>query len=185
MSEQAEKAENVARAVREEMPPQLTEIAGALTDVLAGGGQVFFFGNGGSAADAQHWAAELSGRFYRERDPLPALALTANSSQVTALANDYDYADVFARPLRGLAREGDAAVGISTSGHSENVLRALDAARDEGLTTVGFTGADGGDMAARCDHLVRIPSEDTARIQEGHELCSHLICAAVERALFA
>jgi D-sedoheptulose 7-phosphate isomerase len=183
MRAQAEAAGRIAAAVGEKAA-LLAEVAALLTQALDSGAQVFFFGNGGSAADAEHWAAELSGRFYLERAPLPALALTANSAQLTAVSNDYGYGEAFARPLRGLARPGDVAVGLSTSGESENVLRALDVAREQNLATVGLTGRGGGDMAGRCDHLIRIPSDDTARIQEGHQLCAHLICEAVENALF-
>lgn len=180
---QADEAARVQQAVRA-MAPLLADVALRMADVLRGGGQVYFFGNGGSAADAQHWAAELSGRFYRDRASLPAIALSTNASQVTAIANDFGYDQVFAMPLSGMARAGDMAVGISTSGRSANVLRALETARTLGVVTAGFTGRDGGPMAEHCDYLVRIPSDDVARIQEGHELCGHVICAVVERALF-
>ncbi len=172
------------RAAVHTMTPLLTELAFRMAAVFREGGQAFFFGNGGSAADAQHWAAELSGRFYRNRPALPAHALSTNTSQLTALANDFGYDEVFARPLSGMARPGDLAVGISTSGRSANVLKALALAHEKGLVTVGFTGPGGESMAAHCDYLLRIPSEDVARIQEGHELCAHLLCALVERALF-
>jgi D-sedoheptulose 7-phosphate isomerase len=166
------------------MSPQLAEIALRLARAFQAGRRAYFFGNGGSAADAQHWAAELSGRFYQDRPGLPAIALTTNASQVTAIANDYGYDQVFARPLAAMARAGDVAVGLSTSGNSANVLRAFEIAREAGLVTIGFTGSGGGAMAGACDHLIRIPSDDVARIQEGHALCGHVICAVVERALF-
>ena len=156
----------------------------AVAERLRAGGRAYFFGNGGSAADAQHWAAELSGRFYLDRPALPAFALTANSSQVTAIGNDYGYAEIFARPLEGMIQAGDVAVGISTSGNSENVVRGLEVAHERGAFTVGFTGEGGGRMAEVCDALVAIPSADTPRIQEGHALCGHLLCALVERILF-
>lgn len=180
---QAEEATRVLSAVRA-MTPHLVEIGLAMAEVLRAGGQVFFFGNGGSAADAQHWAAELAGRFYFDRPPLPAHALTTNPSQVTAIGNDYGFEEVFARPLRGMARPGDLAVGISTSGRSANVLRGLEEARARGAGTLGFTGGEGGPMATLCDHLVLIPSSDVARVQEGHELAAHLVFAVVERTLF-
>ncbi len=180
---QVDEARRVQEAVRD-MAPQLAAVATRMAQVFRDGGQVFFFGNGGSAADAQHWAAELSGRFYQERPSLPALALTTNSSQITALANDYGYEEVFAHPLASIATPADLAVGISTSGRSANVLRGLEVARERGAVTVGFTGASGGDMVACCDYLIRILSDDVARIQEGHALCGHLVCAAVERLLF-
>lgn len=180
---QVDDARRVQEAVRE-MAPQLVAVARRMVQVFQAGGQVFFFGNGGSAADAQHWAAELSGRFYQDRPSLPAFALTTNSSQITALANDFGYNEVFARPLAGIATPADLAVGISTSGRSANVLRGLEVAREQGAVTVGFTGASGGDMAACCDYLICILSDDVARIQEGHALCGHLVCAVVERLLF-
>lgn len=180
---QADEAVRVAGAVRA-MAPALLEVAEALTAAVGAGGRVFFFGNGGSAADAQHWAAELSGRFTLDRPPLAAHALTTDSSALTAIANDYGFEHVFARQLDGAARAGDVAVGISTSGRSPNVLRALHVARERGLLTVGFCGADAGPFGARCDHVIAIPSADTARVQEGHELAAHLVLAAVERALF-
>lgn len=183
MEAQIDDAIRITGALRASTP-LLDDIARRMTDVMRGKGQVFFFGNGGSAADAQHWAAELSGRFYLDRDSLPAIALMTNASQMTAFANDYGYDQVFARALSGMSHPGDMAVGISTSGRSANVLRALQVARERGLVTIGFTGAHGDEMTPLCDAVVQIPSHDVARIQEGHELCAHLICAAVERALF-
>lgn len=183
MEAQVEAAQQVQQAVRA-MTPKLAELAARMAAVFRAGGRVYFFGNGGSAADAQHWAAELSGRFYRERASLPAFALTTNTSQLTALANDYGYDAVFARPLAGMIQPGDMAVGISTSGTSANILRGLEAARERSAATVGFTGGDGGAMPERCDVLITIPADDVARIQEGHVLCGHLVCAAVERLLF-
>jgi D-sedoheptulose 7-phosphate isomerase len=162
----------------------LAEIAQRMAAVFRSNGRVFFFGNGGSAADAQHWAAELTGRFYLDRPPLPALSLATNTSQITAIANDFGYENTFSLPLLALGHAGDMAVGISTSGHSANVLKALSVARERGLVTVGFTGQTGGAMATWCDYLIRIPSGDVARIQEAHEVCAHLICGTVERILF-
>jgi D-sedoheptulose 7-phosphate isomerase len=183
MASQLDEAQQVLAAVRS-MTPLLAQIAARMADVLREGGKILLFGNGGSAADAQHWAAELTGRFYLNRESLPALALSANTSQVTALANDFGYDQIFAMPLAALARPGDMAIGLSTSGRSPNVLNALALAKEKGLVTVGFTGASGKEMAAYCAYLVQIPSSDVARIQEGHELCGHLLCAVVERTLF-
>ena len=163
---------------------QLADLAARMAEVLGAGGQAFFFGNGGSAADAQHWAAELSGRFYFDRPPLAAHALPSNISQLTAIGNDYGYEEVFARPLRGMARAGDLAVGISTSGTSANVLRAFEAGRERGTFNVGFCGARPEAMQTVCDVVVSIPVADTARVQEGHELAAHLVLALVERHLF-
>jgi D-sedoheptulose 7-phosphate isomerase len=176
-------------AVKRELLAQADVIAAmgaAAARALRAGGALLTFGNGGSAADAQHIAAELSGRFSRERPPLAAEALTVNTSALTAIANDYGYDEVFNRQLQGRARRGDVALGISTSGNSRSVILALESARRLGLTTLGMTGSAGGLMRERglCDHLLLAPSRDTARIQECHILAGHLICEWVERALF-
>jgi D-sedoheptulose 7-phosphate isomerase len=173
----------VHESVHEQLPVVL-DVAGAMIATFRDGGRVFFFGNGGSAADAQHWAAELSGRFYRDRAPLPAVALTTNSSAVTAIANDDGYGEIFVRQLAGQAEAGDVAVGISTSGNSANVVRALRYGQEHGLVTVGVTSTGDGEMDSFCTHRIDIPSDDVARIQEGHLLCGHLLCALVERELF-
>jgi D-sedoheptulose 7-phosphate isomerase len=170
----------------------LADDVAALSDAVVAsyraGGKLLLFGNGGSAADAQHIASEFVGRFELERDSLPAIALSVNTSAVTAIANDYGYERVFERQLRGLGSAGDVAVGISTSGGSANVLNALRAARSMGMTTVGLTGASGGagggDMPSLCDHCIVVPSDDTPRIQEAHILVAHVMCELVERALF-
>ena len=159
-------------------------IADALAAVLAAGGRVLFCGNGGSAADATHLAAELVGRFQLDRAPLPALSLSDNVSSITAIGNDYEYAQTFARQLRGLGSAGDVLVALSTSGTSANVVEAVRAATEIGLRTVAFTGAGGGDLAALAELCVRVPSDSTARIQEGYMLLCHAACALVERALF-
>lgn len=151
---------------------------------LRGGGRLFTCGNGGSAADAQHIAAELSGKFYKVRPGLAAVALTVNTSALTAIGNDFGYAEVFSRQLEGIARAGDVLLAITTSGGSENVLRAVERARVEGMQVIGFTGAKGTAFAALCDAAVVVPSEDTARIQEGHIAAGHLLCELVERMLF-
>jgi D-sedoheptulose 7-phosphate isomerase len=151
---------------------------------LGGGGKILFLGNGGSAADAQHMAAELSGRFYRERPGLAAIALSTNTSSITAIGNDYGYDAVFSRQLEGLARPGDIVVGISTSGKSESVLAAMRKAREMGLHTTGMTGRSGGAMPSVSTLCLRIDSEETPRIQEGHILAGHIICELVEREIF-
>ena len=151
---------------------------------LRGGSKLLAFGNGGSAADAQHLAAELAGRFERERPALPALALTANTSDLTAIGNDYGFEQVFARLVEAHGRPGDVAIAISTSGNSENVLRGVDAARARGLRSIGLTGKGGGKLAARVDVAVVVPSDVTARIQEAHATIVHVLCELVELALF-
>ncbi len=148
------------------------------------GAKVLFCGNGGSAADAQHLAAELSGRFYLDRPPLFAEALTVNTSYLTAVANDYSFDEVFARLVYAKGRKGDVLVAISTSGDSGNVVKALEAARKIGMITVGLTGSRRGAMNAFCTYLVEVPSADTARIQETHIMVGHVICEMVEKALF-
>lgn len=162
---------------------QVAEAAGLLAAALGRGGKVMFCGNGGSAADAQHLAAELMGRFLRDRTPLAAVALTVDTSALTAIGNDYSFADVFSRQVRGLGRAGDALVAISTSGNSENVLRAVSAARAAGIATLGLTGAAGGRMAGLCDLCIRVPAGRADRIQEMHIAVGHLICGMVEDAL--
>jgi D-sedoheptulose 7-phosphate isomerase len=151
---------------------------------LRAGGKVLFFGNGGSAADAQHLAAEFTGRYLKERRALPALALHGNSSAVTAIGNDYGFDLVFARQLEALGKDGDVAVGISTSGNSRNVLRALEVAKSKGIYTVALTGASGGAMKNLADCILCIPSEETPRIQECHILTGHIICEIAEEMLF-
>ena len=169
----AEQADALARAV---------DVVAA---ALAADHKVLLFGNGGSAADAQHIAAELVGRFLGERKALPAIALTTDSSALTAIANDYGYDEVFARQVRALGRAGDVAIGISTSGRSPSVLGAVDAARAAGLTTIGLTGGDGGELASRVDVSVRVSASTLSfRIQETHILIGHVLCELVERRLF-
>ena len=147
---------------------------------LRQGGKVLFFGNGGSAADAQHLAAEFTGRYLKERRALPALALHANTSSLTAIGNDYGFDLVFARQMEALGRKGDVAVGISTSGNSPNVLRALQVAREKSIFTIALTGASGGKMKQVVDCAICIPSEETPRIQECHILAGHIICEIAE-----
>jgi D-sedoheptulose 7-phosphate isomerase len=176
-----------AMAIQRSLLTQARAIAQVAEAWLAGlhaGKKVIFFGNGGSAADAQHLECELAGRFYLDRRPLPAVALTVNSSSLTAIGNDYGFDQVFARQLEGIAQPGDVAVGISTSGNSPNVVRALQKARELGLVTVGFTGRGGGRMRELCDVWLPVDSEETPRIQEGHILVGHIACEMVEKELF-
>lgn len=162
----------------------VTGVALQIVKTLRAGGKVMFFGNGGSAADAQHLAAEFTGRYLKERKALPALALHANSSALTAIGNDYGFDLVFTRQIEAFGKEGDVAVGISTSGNSPNVLRALETAKSKSIYTVALTGASGGKMKDVADCTIRIPSEETPRIQECHILAGHIICEIAEEALF-
>lgn len=161
----------------------LTAIADQLVKALRNGNKVLLFGNGGSAADAQHIACELAGKFCLDRDPLPAIALTTNTSLLTAIANDYGYETIFARQLQGPVREGDIVIGISTSGRSPNVLLGMEEAKRRGATTIAFTG-QGGKLSELGDYVLSIPSEDTPRIQEAHIAAGHIICYLVEETLF-
>jgi D-sedoheptulose 7-phosphate isomerase len=162
----------------------LAAIAECIARAFRDGGKVLLAGNGGSAADAQHIAAEFLSRFKLDRSPLPAIALTTDSSVLTAIGNDYGFAEVFERQVRGLGRAGDVFIGISTSGRSENIVAALRAARELGLTTVGFTGGSGGEMRALCDLICLAPAEDTALIQQIHLVAAHVLCLLVEQDLF-
>ena len=152
---------------------------------IRNGGKIWFSGNGGSAADAQHLAAELSGRFYLDRKSIPAEALHVNTSFLTAVANDYGYDQVFARLLEGCAHPGDVLVAISTSGHSKNVVEAAKLAHDKGMQVIALTGSAGGALGEHCDILLNVPSNDTPRIQECHILLGHILCENIERDLFA
>ena len=156
----------------------------ACVEALRGGGKLLFCGNGGSAADAQHWAGELVSRFYYDRPGLAAIALTTDSSILTAIGNDYGYDYTFARQVEALGQAGDVLVAISTSGNSPNVLRAADAARARGMQVIAFTGRSGGKLLALSDSCFRMPSDETPRIQEGHEFVGHLLCALIEAGMF-
>lgn len=147
-------------------------------------GKVLLCGNGGSAADAQHLAAELSGRFYFDREPLAAEALHVNTSYLTAVANDYSYDEIYARYVKGAGRKGDILMGLSTSGNSANIVRAIETANAMGMTTIGLTGSKGGKMKGLVNHLINVPSDDTPRIQESHIMIGHIICEMVESSLF-
>ncbi len=169
----------------EQLPGQIETIALLLKATLEDGHKILIAGNGGSAADAQHFAAELVGRFLKERRPLPALALTTDTSILTAVGNDYGYEMVFSRQVEALANPGDLFIGISTSGNSENVCRALDAARERGCQTLALTGGKKGKMSQRADQVLQVPAEYTPFIQEGHLLLIHLLCDLVERQMFS
>lgn len=156
----------------------------AIVHAFEKGNKVLFCGNGGSAADAQHLAAEFSGRFYKNRKALPAEALHCNTSYLTAVANDYSYDVIYARLVEGIANEGDVLVGLSTSGNSPNILKAFEVSKEKKVITIGLTGAAGGKMKDVSDHLFNVPSTDTPRIQESHIMIGHIICELVEEKLF-
>lgn len=158
----------------------ITEAAAMMKIALAAGHKVMFCGNGGSAADAQHWAAEIVGRFQKERKGMPAIALTTDTSIITAIGNDYGYERIFARQVEALGQAGDVLVGISTSGNSANVLAAIAEAKALGLKTIGFTALGGGQMAAVCDVCLAVPTNVTARAQEIHEVIGHILCEIAE-----
>ena len=163
---------------------RIKKAAEIIIESLNNGGKIHFCGNGGSAADAQHLAAELSGRFYYDRPPLNAEALHCNTSYLTAVGNDYGYDFIFARLLRGTAKKGDVLIGISTSGNSRNILKAYEVCREMGITIISMTGQTGGAMKEFSDLLLNVPSTDTPRIQESHIMIGHIICELVESALF-
>ncbi len=155
-----------------------------LTEAFLRGNKVYFCGNGGSAADAQHLAAEFSGRFYYDRPPLDSEALHVNTSYLTAVGNDYSFEEIYARLVKGKGMKGDVLVALSTSGNSKNILKAIQQARIMGMLIVGFTGATGGEMAHSCDILINVPSADTPRIQESHITIGHIVCEIVESSIF-
>ena len=163
----------------------VNEVVDKIVMALQNGNRIYFCGNGGSAADAQHLAAEFSGRFYADRKALPAEALHCNSSYLTAAANDYGYDVVYARLIEGIGNSGDVLLGLSTSGNSINILKAFEIARSKNIVTIGFTGASGGSMKDLSDFLINVPSTDTPRIQESHIMVGHIICQLVEEKYFA
>ncbi|PTX57735.1 D-sedoheptulose 7-phosphate isomerase [Litoreibacter ponti] len=162
---------------------QIQKVSLEIVARMRRGGCVYFCGNGGSAADAQHLAAELQGRFLHDRRPLSSIALTTNTSTLTAIGNDYGYAQIFDRQLRGLGQTEDVLVGLSTSGNSENIMLAMATAREMGIYAVGLTGSTGGAMADACDTCIRVPADHTARIQEMHIAVGHMMCEIVEQEL--
>ncbi|MCD6309854.1 MAG: SIS domain-containing protein [Candidatus Eremiobacteraeota bacterium] len=175
-----EMIENLSVNLRDE----ILELVEKLETCIRNDGKVLIFGNGGSAADAQHMAAELMGRFRLERDSLPVYALTTNTSILTAIGNDYDFSQIFKRQLEGITKPGDVIIGISTSGNAKNVIEGLNAAKKMGAMTYLLTGESGGAAAEIADVSIKVPSSDTARIQEGHILIIHTICHLLEERLF-
>jgi len=164
---------------------KIKQTASLIIEAYGNRKKLILFGNGGSAADAQHIAAELVNKFKLERSALPALAFTTDTSILTSIANDYDYAGVFARQVEALVEEGDVVIGISTSGGSLNVLKGIEVAKEKGARTIGFTGKDGGKLSQVADLTIEVPSSDTARVQEAHITILHIICFLVERELFS
>lgn len=163
---------------------RIEQVTQAVITAFRSGNKVLFCGNGGSAADAQHLAAEFSGRFYTDRDPLPSEALHVNTSYLTAVANDYSYDVVYSRMVKGIGKKGDVLIALSTSGNSVNIINAIKQADEIGMITVGFTGETGGKMKGLCKYLINVPSTDTPRIQETHIMVGHIICQMVEEQLF-
>ena len=163
---------------------EIQKFAELIIETYKNGGKLFIAGNGGSAADSQHITAELVSRFYKERKALPAESLNVNTSNLTAIANDYDFSEVFSRQLEANAKKGDIFLGISTSGNSKNIIKALNKSKDMNIATLGFTGKDGGEMAGLCGNIIMVPSSNTPRIQEYHITIGHIICELVESSLF-
>ena len=163
----------------------IEEIVNVVTTSFKTGNKILFCGNGGSAADAQHLAAEFSGRFYKDRDALPAEALHCNTSYITAVANDYSYDVIYSRLVKGMGKKGDILIGLSTSGNSKNIVAAFKEAKAKEMITVGFTGSHGGDLKLMSDYLINVPSNDTPRIQESHITIGHIICQLVEEKYFS
>lgn len=169
----------------EKLLSTVEKVVDVITSAIKNNGRIYFCGNGGSAADAQHLAAEFSGRFYTDRKALPAEALHCNTSYLTAVGNDYGFDVIYARLIEGIANKGDVLVGLSTSGNSGNIVKAFEVAREKGITTVGFTGWSGGAMKSLSDHLINVSSTDTPRIQESHIMIGHIICQLVEESYFS
>lgn len=169
----------------EKMLQNINEVVNVISKAFLSGNKVLFCGNGGSAADAQHLAAEFSGRFYKNRKALPSEALHCNTSYLTAVANDYSFDVIYSRLVDGIGLNGDVLVGLSTSGNSPNIVKAFETAREKNMVTIGFTGESGGAMKTLSDYIFTIPSKDTPRIQESHIMIGHIICQLVEEQLFA
>jgi len=174
----------VKEAFINESLDRIVGVVGAITEALKSGNKILIFGNGGSAADAQHLAAEFVNRFIIERPPLPAIALSTDSSVITSIGNDYDFSEIFSKQIRAVGQAGDVAWGISTSGKSPNVIKALEVAKKKGLITIGLTGKDGGDIAKIVDYCLNVPSNSVPRIQEVHITVGHVICEMVDFRLF-
>jgi len=169
----------------EELIQSIKTSVNSIVTAFKNGNKVLFCGNGGSASDAQHLAAEFSGRFYKDRDALPAEALHCNTSYLTAVANDYSFDVIYSRLIQGIGNKGDILIGLSTSGNSKNIINAFEEAKRKGMTTIGFTGETGGKMKACSDFLLNVPSNDTPRIQESHIMLGHIICELVENKIFS
>jgi D-sedoheptulose 7-phosphate isomerase len=174
----------VVELIERTMTPLIAEMSILISDALNRGHKLLVMGNGGSAADSQHFVAEIVGRFKMERRALPAITLSSDTSILTAVGNDYGFDCIFSRQVEALAAPRDIVVGISTSGNSPNVLKALQAAKARGCRTIGLLGKDGGNIKAACDLALVVPSNDTPRVQEGHSLIIHIVCDLVEKALF-
>ena len=174
---------DVTHKTFDSLESEFTQLVDLCTTAIKNGNKIMFFGNGGSASDAQHLATELTIRFKDDRAPIAGLALTTDTSALTAAGNDYGFDYIFSRQLEALGNEGDVAIGLSTSGNSPNVLNALKSAKEKGISTVGFSGKDGGKMSEACDLLLVVPSNTTARIQEMHITIGHMLCAALEQNL--
>lgn len=187
MTDEIKKALNVISENFKKLENQsdtIQKVANKWIEALANGNKVIFCGNGGSAADSQHLSAELMGRYKFDRNPMPAMSLTTDTSALTAIGNDYGYECVFSRPLKGIGKKGDVLVGISTSGNSKNIVNAFDAAKQMGIVTVAFTGHSGGKMKEIADITLNVPSDTTNNIQEMHIACGHIICGIVENHFF-
>ena len=175
---------DVVKSIRP-MAPAIEALGRTLAESIQEGHKVLFVGNGGSAADAQHLAAEIVGRFEKDRSGLAAIALTTDSSTLTSIANDYGFDSIFSRQVEALGQSGDILVAISTSGNSPNILKAVEAAKTKGLTTIGLLGKTGGELKELVDHPLVVPSDNTARIQEAHILIGHILCQLIEESLFS
>lgn len=184
VASQLQEHQAVLRRIEEELAGQIVLTARRLIETLKIGNKLLIMGNGGSAADAQHFAGEIVSRFRMERPGLPAIALSTDTSIITAIGNDYGFERVFSRQVEALAAPGDALIGISTSGNSANILKALEVGRQAGCSTIGFLGRDGGTIKPLCDLALIMPSDDTPRIQEGHITVIHIICDLIEQGLF-
>ena len=171
--------------LNDEIINTVKDCVNVMVTAFKNGNKVLFCGNGGSASDAQHLAAEFSGRFYKDRDALPAEALHCNTSYLTAVANDYSYDVIYSRLVKGIGNKGDVLVGLSTSGNSKNIVAAFEVAKEKGVITIGFTGESGGVMKSISDYLLNVPSFDTPRIQESHIMLGHIICEMVEEQYFS
>jgi len=180
-----EESIDVKRRFVQEHVDRIVQVANVIAAAFREGHKVLLFGNGGSSTDASHIAAEFVGRYHRERRPLPAIALATDMAAITCIANDYDYAEIFARQVNAHGQKGDVVIAISTSGNSPNVIKGLEAARDLGLTTIGWTGGKGGKLADMVDYSFVVPTTVTARIQESHITLGHVLCELIEESLFA